>query len=62
MLYDDDAVKKPKAAPKPLDAMSVAELENYIADLTAEIERVKAEIARKKAHMNAASSLFGKSG
>jgi uncharacterized small protein (DUF1192 family) len=38
--------------------MSIAELEQYIEDMKAEIKRVEENIARKKAVMNAASSLF----
>lgn len=58
-MFDDELeprTKKP--ALKKLDPMSVEELEAYIAAMTAEIERANAEIARKKAYLNAASSFF----
>lgn len=41
-----------------LETLSVAELEERIAAFTAEIERVKAELARKRAHESAAEALF----
>ena len=41
-----------------LENLSVAELEARIVALTEEIERVKAEIAAKKAHEAAASAFF----
>lgn len=54
---------KPK--PKPtitvgddLKTLSVAELDERVALLTAEIERIRGEIARKKAHTAAAEDLF----
>lgn len=58
-MFDDDLdplTKKRKL--RPLDKMSVAELEQYIADLKEEIIRVEADIAKKKAHKDAVSSLF----
>ena len=54
---------KPK--PKPtvivgddLTTLSVAELDERVALLTAEIERIRSEIARKKSHTAAAEDLF----
>lgn len=41
-----------------LETLSVAELEQRIAAFADEIERVKAELARKRAHENAANALF----
>lgn len=41
-----------------LETLSVAELEGRIKDLEAEIERVKSELTRKRAHEAAARSLF----
>ncbi len=49
---------KPK--PKPLDALSVEELEAYIADLEAEIARARAAIAAKQSHRSSAEALFRK--
>jgi uncharacterized small protein (DUF1192 family) len=48
--------KKPK--PKDLSAISVGDLEEYIAMLEAEIARVREEIARKSSHKDAASKFF----
>lgn len=41
-----------------LTGLSVAELEQRIAALQKEIERVKTELAAKRAHGDAAASLF----
>lgn len=56
---------EPKAKPsktliigEDLSSQSIGELEARIAALTAEIERVKGEIGRKKAHSAAAASIF----
>ena len=61
MPIDADDLEPPKKKIEPLnlDVMSIDELEAYIAQLTAEIDRVKAKIATKKAHRDAISSLFG---
>jgi uncharacterized small protein (DUF1192 family) len=42
----------------PLDLLGVGELDGYIEELAAEIERVKVEIARKQRHRDAAHSFF----
>ena len=57
---DDLEPQRPKLQPLNLDAMSIAELEGYIGQLTAEIDRVKSKIAAKKAHHAAVQGLFGK--
>lgn len=58
-MFDDDLdPKTKKAARKNLEPMSIDELEHYIDSMHAEIERVRAEIAKKKAHQQAASSFF----
>jgi len=44
--------------PKNLDAMSIDELEAYIGELQAEIERVRQKIAAKKAHRAGAAAFF----
>lgn len=41
-----------------LETFSVAELETRIKDLEQEIDRVRRELARKRAHEAAAQSLF----
>ena len=43
---------------RDLDAMGVTELEDYIAELKGEIERVEAKIKAKKAHLSGAAGLF----
>ena len=61
MPIDADDLEPPKKRIDPinLDAMSIEELEGYIAQLAGEIDRVKAKIAAKKAHRDAAGSIFG---
>jgi uncharacterized small protein (DUF1192 family) len=62
MPIDTDDLEPPKKRIEPLnlDALSIAELEAYIAQLTSEIERVKLKIAAKTAHRDAASAVFGR--
>jgi len=45
-----------------LETLSVAELEARIEAFAAEIQRVKAELERKRAHESAAAALFKKPG
>ena len=45
---------------KPLDPMSVGELEEYIANLEAEILRARAAIAAKQSHRAGIEGLFKK--
>ena len=61
MPIDTDELEpvKQRIEPLNLDALSIAELESYIAQLNGEIERARAKIAAKKAHRDAASSVFG---
>jgi uncharacterized small protein (DUF1192 family) len=56
----EDAPKKPTnmVIGENLDAISVAELEQRIQSLESEIERLKAEIAKKHASRNAADAFF----
>jgi len=49
--------KKP-APPKDLSLLGIAELEDYIAGLQAEIARAQAEIAEKRKHRGGAEALF----
>lgn len=58
MLFDDDIPNTPKGQPKNLEPMSVSELEDYINDLKSEIIRVEEDIKKKKAHQDAAASVF----
>jgi uncharacterized small protein (DUF1192 family) len=62
MPIDSDDLEPPKKkiVPLNLDAMSIAELEAYIVQLTTEIERAKLKIAAKKSHRDAASAVFGR--
>lgn len=58
-MFDDDLEPKKKAAAlKNLEPMSVDELLAYMETMKVEIARVEAEIARKKAYAQAASSFF----
>jgi len=50
--------RRKKEPPKDLAPMAVAELEDYIAGLRAEIDRASAEIARKRAQKTGAEALF----
>ncbi len=55
----DEARPAPKVhLGEPLATLSVAELEARIVALHQEIERVSAELTKKKAHEAAASALF----
>jgi uncharacterized small protein (DUF1192 family) len=60
MEIEDLEPRKKAPAPRELDSLSVEELRDYIADLEGEIERVKAKIAAKLAHLSGAASLFKK--
>ena len=55
---EDLEPRKRKAPPKPLEGMSVAELEEYVAELEAEIARARGVIAGKQSHRSAADALF----
>lgn len=58
-MFDDDLEpRKTKKVLKKLDSMSLDELDAYIEEMKEEIQRAELEISRKKAHMNAASTLF----
>ncbi len=50
--------RKAIAKPKDLDLMGVEELQDYLAELEAEAERVRAKIAGKTDYKAAADSLF----
>ncbi len=59
MDIDDLEPKKQAPPPKNLEPMSVHELETYIAELEAEIARVRTDIEAKRAQRGAAEALFG---
>ncbi len=57
----DEDIRRPAPAlglPRPLEGVSIAELEAYRALLVQEIARVDAELARRSALRSAAESLF----
>ncbi|MEZ5899696.1 MAG: DUF1192 domain-containing protein [Hyphomicrobium sp.] len=58
MDWDEVRPKAQATLGEQLGTLSVAELEARIAALHQEIERVSAELAKKKAHEAAASALF----
>ena len=60
MELEDLEPRKKAPAPRELDSLSVEELRDYIAQLEGEIERVKAKIAAKRAHLEGAAGLFKK--
>lgn len=59
MLFDED-LPRPKDSPQPrnLEPLSLAELQEHIAWLEAEILRARQEITRKKAAALAAEGFF----
>ncbi len=58
MDIEDFEPRQKKVKPKDLSAVSVPELNDYIAVLEAEIARVREEIARKSSHKDAAAKFF----
>jgi uncharacterized small protein (DUF1192 family) len=52
--------KKPTASLKPLDPLSIQELEHYITELEAEMTRARRAIAAKQAIRSGADTLFRK--
>ncbi len=57
---DDLDPRQKKSPPKNLDAMSIEDLESYIAAMKAEIARVEDKIKAKRSHAAAAASFFKK--
>ena len=57
---EEDLPKPPKKllSPPVLDPLGVEKLTGYIAELEAEISRVRAAIAAKQAHAAAAAAFF----
>ena len=60
MAFDLDDLDPRNAKKKPLnlDDMNIEDLQEYVAVLRAEIERVKAKIKAKQGHASAAASFF----
>ena len=61
MDLDDLEPRKPLPKPKDLSPLSIAELEEYIARLQAEIERARGAIKGKQAQRAGAEAFFKKS-
>ena len=59
-MREDDDLPKPKSlVPKAnLDPLSVGQLEDYIAELEAEIARARTDIAKKQTVRGAADAVF----
>lgn len=58
-MFEDLPKPKPETKfPRNIVDMSVGELQDYIGELKAEITRVEADIAKKKASRDAAASIF----
>jgi uncharacterized small protein (DUF1192 family) len=57
---DEEDLLPQRQTPKPKDLtlLGIAELEEYIAGLEAEIARARAEIAAKQSHRGGAEALF----
>jgi uncharacterized small protein (DUF1192 family) len=61
-LEMDDIEPRPKkAAPRDLETLSLEELNAYIGELQAEIDRVRGVIARKQSHRTGAEAFFRRS-
>lgn len=58
MDIDDLEPRKQPPKPKDLESLGVDELEDYLAELEAEAERVRAKIAAKKSYLSGADTLF----
>lgn len=58
MDIDDLEPRKQKPKPKDLESLGVDELEEYLGELEAEAERVRAKIAAKKSYLSGADTLF----
>ena len=57
-MFDDLEPQKKAVKPLNLEPLSVDELAARVEELKAEIIRTEAEISKKKAYANAASSFF----
>jgi uncharacterized small protein (DUF1192 family) len=58
MWEEEDKPVPRRVPPIPLETFGVAELRDYIAELSAEIARVEAAIAAKQDHKAVANSFF----
>ena len=57
-MDDELDIGKKKTAKRDLEVMSIEELEDYIGEMEAEIERVRAAIGAKTSHRGAADGIF----
>ncbi len=60
MEFEDLEPRKQPPKPRDLSTWGVAELNDYIANLNAEIERARTVIRSKQGHRSAADALFKK--
>jgi len=60
MAFDLDDLDPRQKKPKPLnlDDVNIEDLQEYVAVLKAEIERVETKMKAKQSHASAAASLF----
>lgn len=58
MDIEDLEPRKKAPKPKDLESLGVEELEEYLAELEAEAERVRQKIAAKKSYLSGADALF----
>ncbi len=58
MDLEDLEPRKQQPKPKDLESMGVEKLEEYLAELESEAERVREKIAAKKAYLSGAAGLF----
>ena len=55
---EEDIVRSKDWTQRNIEALSIEQLQEYISELKAEIERVQADIVAKKSHASAAESFF----
>ena len=58
MDEEDLLPQRQKPKPRDLSLLGIAELEEYIADMEAEIARVRVEVTAKRGHRGGAEALF----
>jgi len=58
MTSDDDDARPSKIPVVNFDTMSIDELEDYVTELTAEIEKTRLVIEKKRSAQSAADSIF----
>jgi uncharacterized small protein (DUF1192 family) len=57
-MDEEDIVRPKDWTQRDIEALSIEQLQEYISELKAEIERVEADIAAKKLHASAAEAFF----